>query len=323
MKIWGGKSSLDVKKGGCYGSGEELDIREAKEAAKQIGIPHYVIDLKKEYQESVIQYFVNEYKEGKTPNPCVFCNAKIKFNALLKKAFSLGIDFDYFATGHYAQIKFDKSSKRYFLHKGIHRSKDQSYFLYRLKQSQLKKIMFPLGNKRKEYIKEIARKNGFAKYAEKKESQNFVECGHYASLLDFNKKGKIVDINGNVLGTHEGIGHYTMGQRKNLKIGGLKSPYYVLQIDAKQNIIFAGPKEFAFSKIAKISNLNWIINPELIERDFKIKLRYGMSPVKSIFILKNKKEAVIEFKSPQFAVTPGQSAVFYNKDVVLGGGIIK
>jgi len=149
MKIWPGESSGTIKKSGCYGPGEAEDIKEAATAAAKIGIPHHVIDLTKEYQETVIKHFREEYVKGKTPNPCVVCNSKIKFGLLLDKAFSSGIEFDYFATGHYARIKFDQENKIYLLRRGADRTKDQSYFLYRLKQSQLKKIMFPLGGKKK------------------------------------------------------------------------------------------------------------------------------------------------------------------------------
>jgi len=324
MKIWPGESSGTIKKSGCYGPGEAEDIKEAATAAAKIGIPHHVIDLTKEYQETVIKHFREEYVKGKTPNPCVVCNSKIKFGLLLDKAFSSGIEFDYFATGHYARIKFDQENKIYLLRRGADRTKDQSYFLYRLKQSQLKKIMFPLGGKKKDEVKELARSSGFAKYAEKEESQNFVECDSYFSLLPPGQPGQIVDYKGKVLGEHEGISHYTIGQRRNLKIGGLKEPYYVLKIDARRNTVIVGPKEFAFSKEVKIGNLNWIVSPELITaKTIKAKIRYGMELSKCNFVSKSKKEAVLDFAQPQFAVTPGQSAVFYDGDTVLGGGMIK
>jgi len=320
MQIWGGKPSGGVKKSGCYGPGEAEDIAAATEACKRIGIPHHIIDLKKEYQENVISYFRDEYKKGKTPNPCVVCNSKIKFNLLLEKAFKSGIDFDYFATGHYARVSFDKTSGTYLLKRGLDRNKDQSYFLYKLKQSQLEKIIFPLGGMKKVDVKDLARKNGFADYAEKEESQNFVECDDYFSLLPQGKPGQIVDYKGNVLGEHDGIERYTVGQRRNLKVGGLKEPYYVLKIDSRRNTIIIGPKEFAYSDKAEIKDINWIIHPE--KNKIKVKVRYGASLAACSFSATRAKQVLLKFDKPQFAITPGQSAVFYDGEVVLGGGII-
>jgi tRNA-specific 2-thiouridylase len=323
MQIWSGADSIEIKRSGCYGPGEAKDIADAKKAAKKIGIPHFVIDLKKEYQKSIIEYFRNEYEKGKTPNPCVVCNSKIKFGLLLSKAFESGIDFDYFATGHYARVKSDKATGLYLLKKGLDKTKDQSYFLYRLTQKQLSKIIFPLGGKKKEEVRELAKQNGFEDYAEKEESQNFIECDNYFNLLPPGKTGQIVDIKGNILGSHNGISHYTVGQRKNLKIGGLKEPYYVLKIDAKKNTIIVGPREFAFSDTAKIKDISWIIPPKLItNKNIQAKIRYGAPSARCSLKITAPKEAILTFAKPQFAITPGQSAVFYDKDIVLGGGII-
>jgi len=323
MKIWDGPAT-DVKKGGCYGPGEAQDIKDAAEAAASIGVPHHVIDLAEEYRKIVLEYFRDEYVKGKTPNPCVVCNSKIKFGLLLDKAFSSGIDFDYFATGHYTKVKFDSEKKLFLLKRGVDKAKDQSYFLYRLKQSQLEKIIFPLGGMKKEEVKDLARKNGFEKYAEKEESQNFIECDTYFTLLPPGEPGQIVDYKGNVLGKHEDITHYTVGQRRNLKIGGLKEPYYVLRINAKRNTVIVGPKEFAFSKEVKVGDINWIVPPEKqTSKTIKAKIRYGMPLMRCAFVSKSRSSAMLEFSEPQFAVTPGQSAVFYDGDIVLGGGVIR
>jgi len=323
MKIWPGESSGRAKQGGCYGPGEEESIKEAAAAAALVGIEHHVVDLTREYHDTVIRHFREEYVKGKTPNPCVVCNAKIKFGFLMEKALSSGIDFDYFATGHYARVKRDAATGRYLLRRGADPAKDQSYFLYRLGQKQLAKIMFPLGGKKKSEVKELARKNGFVEFADKKESQNFVECDGYASLLPPGVPGKIIDHEGKILGEHAGITHYTVGQRK-LGIGGLKEPYYVLRIDARKNAVIVGPKEFAFAREVRVGNLNWIVPPELImATGVKAKIRYGMALAACKFMSKSKTEAVLEFDRPQFAVTPGQSAVFYAGDIVLGGGTIR
>jgi tRNA-specific 2-thiouridylase len=324
MKIWPGESSGKVKQDGCYGPGEAESIKEAAAAAARVGIPHHVIDLTAEYRDTVLKHFKEEYVKGKTPNPCVICNARIKFGLLLEKALSSGIAFDYFATGHYARIKYDDILDRYLLRRGVDRTKDQSYFLYRLKQDQLSRIMFPLGGKRKTEVKELARRFGFEKYAAKPESQNFVECDTYATLLPPGVPGKIIDHSGKILGEHEGIINYTVGQRRNLRLGGLPEPYYVLRIDARKSAVIVGPKEFAFSQSARVGQINWIVPAEKIKnKHIKAKIRYGMELTACHLELPSKSEAVLVFDAPQFAVTPGQSAVFYDGDIVLGGGMIK
>jgi tRNA-specific 2-thiouridylase len=322
MQIWDNNPNIKGTSSGCYGPNEKYDIRDAKKAAKMIGIEHYVINLQEEYKKAVIEYFQEEYQKGKTPNPCVMCNSKIKFGLLLDKAMKSGIKFDYFATGHYARVSFDEKNKIYLLKKGIDRTKDQSYFLYRLKQSQLSKIMFPLGSKKKSFIKQFAKENGFAEYAEKQESQNFVECDNYSALLPAGKPGMIVDYTGKEIGKHNGITNYTLGQRKNINIGGLKEPYYVLKINAKKNSIIVGPKRLAFFDKVSVKDINWIVPLSLIKDRVEVKIRYGAELAKATFVSKNKNRAVLKFSQPQFAVTPGQSIVFYDKDIVIGGGII-
>jgi tRNA-specific 2-thiouridylase len=322
MQIWDNNPNIKGTSSGCYGPNEKYDIRDAKKAAKMIGIKHHIVNLQEEYKKAVIEYFKEEYQKGRTPNPCVMCNSKIKFGLLLDKAMKSGIKFDYFATGHYARVSFDEKNKIYLLKKGIDKTKDQSYFLYRLKQKQLSKIIFPLGSKKKSFIKQFAKENGFEEYADKQESQNFVECDSYSALLPSGKPGKIIDYNGKILGEHNGITNYTLGQRKNINIGGLKEPYYVLKIDSKKNSIVVGPRRFAFFDRVSVKNINWIIPFNSTKNKIEVKIRYGAELAKATFISKNKNRAVLNFNKPQFAVTPGQSIVFYDKDIVIGGGII-
>jgi len=322
MQIWDNNPNIKGTSSGCYGPNEKYDIRDAQKAAKMIGIEHHIINLQKEYRKAVIEYFKEEYQKGRTPNPCVMCNSKIKFGLLIDKTLRSGIDFDYFATGHYVRVSFDKKKKLYLLKKGADRTKDQSYFLYRLKQSQLSKVMFPLGTKNKSFVKEFAKKNGFAEYASKQESQNFVECDSYSALLPNGKTGMIIDYNGKTLGEHTGIINYTLGQRKNINIGGLKEPYYVLKIDPNKNSIVVGPRRFAFFDNVSVKNINWIVPFNLAKNKIEVKIRYGAELAKATFVSKDKNKAVLKFAKPQFAVTPGQSIVFYDKDVVIGGGII-
>jgi tRNA-specific 2-thiouridylase len=322
MQIWDNNPNIKGTSSGCYGPNEKYDIKDAQKAAKMIGIEHHVINLQKEYKKAVIKYFQEEYQKGKTPNPCVMCNSKIKFGLLLDKAMKSGIKFDYFATGHYARVSFDEKNKIYLLKKGIDKTKDQSYFLYRLKQNQLSKIMFPLGSKKKSFIKQFAKENGFAEYADKQESQNFVECDNYSALLPAGQPGMIVDYNGKIIGEHNGITNYTLGQRKNINIGGLKEPYYVLKINAKKNSIVVGPRSLAFFNKVSVKDINWIIPLSLVKNKTEVKIRYGAELAKATFVSKNKNRAVLKFDKPQFAVTPGQSIVFYDKNIVIGGGII-
>jgi len=322
MQIWDNNPNIKGTSSGCYGPNEKDDIRDAKKAAKMIGIEHHVVNLQEEYRKAVLEYFKGEYQKGRTPNPCVMCNSKIKFGLLIDKALKSGIEFDYFATGHYVRVSYDEKSNLYLLKKGTDKTKDQSYFLYRLKQNQLSKVIFPLGSKKKSFVKEFAKKNGFAEYANKQESQNFVECDSYSALLPAGKPGMIIDYNGKVLGEHNGITNYTLGQRKNINIGGLKEPYYVLKIDSKKNCIIVGPRRFAFFDKVSVKNINWIIPFNKAKNKVEVKIRYGAELAKASFVSKDKSKAVLKFIKPQFAVTPGQSIVFYDKDIVIGGGII-
>jgi len=311
-------------KDGCYGPKEKQAVLDAKKMAEKIGIPHYVIDLKKEYKKEVLDYFKKEYLEGKTPNPCVVCNSRIKFGYLLKFAQASGINFDKFATGHYARVSFDKKKNRYVLKKGKDETKDQSYFLYRLTQNQLKNIIFPLGEYRKSEIKKMAKKIGYKEIAEKKESQNFIECDNYGTLFKNKfKKGNILDVERKILGKHNGVVFYTVGQRKGLDIGGLKEPFYVIRINAKKNEIVVGPKGLLFARKMTVKDSVWNFDSKVGQKiRCQVKIRFGAPSAGCRVTIKNGNTAEVKFAKEQFAIAPGQSAVFYKKDEVLGGGII-
>lgn len=322
MKVWNNNFDFKGSGKGCFGPNAEKNIISARKAAKKINIPHHVIDISKEFEKEVLNYFREEYQAGKTPNPCIVCNAKIKFGLFLKKALKSGLDFDCFATGHYVNNVFDRQKKIFLLKRGKDKLKDQSYFLYRLNQKQLAKIIFPLGKLTKEKIRQIAHQNGFAEYAKKQESQNFIECKDYSSIMHAGAPGKIIDPQGKFLGTHNGIVFYTIGQR-NLGLGGLREPYYVIRIDAKKNILVAGPKKYLYSDEVTVKNINWIMPLKFIKKNnIKVKIRYGSPLVDATFIKKSSQTALLTFKKPQPAVTPGQSIVFYDKEAVLGGGTI-
>jgi tRNA-specific 2-thiouridylase len=281
-----------------------------------------VFDLKNEYKTYVISYFKEEYLRGRTPNPCIICNHKLKFGFLLKKAEEAGLSFDFFATGHYARL--EKNNDRFFLKKALDKRKDQSYFLMGLKKEQLRNLMFPLGAYRKKETREMARKAGL-EIADKTESQDFIAGGDYSTLFaDKNiQPGEIVDETGKVLGVHKGITHYTIGQRKGLGVSSSK-PLYVLRIDAQNNKIVLTDKAGMFSSGLIASDLN-LLTSDSIKEPTKIsaKIRQNHKEAPAILYPIGKNEIKLIFDEPQLAVTPGQFVAFYDNDIVLGGGVIK
>ncbi|MCM8801091.1 MAG: tRNA 2-thiouridine(34) synthase MnmA [Candidatus Omnitrophica bacterium] len=301
-------------------------IEEAKKVADKLGIPHYVLNMQKDLEEKVIKEFCSEYLKGRTPNPCVRCNQFIKFDILLKKALAMGAR--YLATGHYARIVFNRNY--FLLKKAIDKTKDQSYFLYRLNQRQLKNIIFPLGNYKKAQVKDIAKKFGLG-VAERPSSQEICFlCGKdYRQFLKERlrdkecfqmEEGLIVDKQGNSLGRHKGIAFYTIGQRQGLGIAK-GYPLYIIHIDAEKNLITVGTKKDVYKKEFLLKEPNFILNLKKNKIVAKVKIRYNHR--EALADLEFYKDKIrVCFRKPQFAITPGQSAVFYDKDTVLGGGII-
>jgi tRNA-specific 2-thiouridylase len=324
MKIWDGSVACEAVRSGCYGPGEASDIEDAKKAAARLRIDHFVIDVCGEYEETVLNYFSTEYTEGRTPNPCIMCNAKIKFGSLIEKARLSGIPFNLFATGHYARIRRDAASGRYTLLRGLDELKDQSYFLHRLSQDQLSQVLFPLGEYRKEEVKSLALKAGFDEYLDKRESQDFLEFTDYAFLLkEPHWPGNIVDTAGNVIGRHRGIAFYTVGQRRALGLAGMKEPYYVLHIDAAKNEIIAGPKAGLMNDGLRAENMNWIIPlNDWPEGPVTAKIRSTAVPAPCTIGFRTDTSAAVYFDAPQESITRGQSVVFYCSEIVLGGGTI-
>jgi len=323
MKIWGGQPSSEVSvHHGCYGPGEEEDIEDARRVAQQLDIPFHVLDLTGEYQSEVLDYFSREYLSGRTPNPCVRCNPNIKFGALIEKARRSGLVFDYIASGHYARIEYDERERRYLLKKAKDFTKDQSYFLSFLSQKQLAQLIFPLGQYTKIEVREMA--NRFKlDIAAKPDSQNFI-CGDYTSLLvtDSNA-GPILDQSGNVLGQHQGIQFYTIGQRKGLGISAPK-PLYVTELDPVKNTVIVGDKEDLFSDQFVVSNLNWIAIVDLNQPlEMNVKIRSAHKETEALVTPLDDGHVQVTLKEPQSAVTPGQTAVFYRNESVVGAGIIE
>jgi tRNA-specific 2-thiouridylase len=305
----------------CYGPGEKKDVESATAVCQKLEIPFHTIDLRQEYQNHVIQYFRNEYLEGKTPNPCVVCNQKLKFGFLLEKARQAGLEFDYFATGHYARI--ENVSGRFLLKRAADSAKDQTYFLYGLTQQQLARTLLPLGDHTKQQVRDMARSLGL-QTANREESQDFIDGGDYSILFDQKEiqAGNIVNRAGRVLGKHRGIIHYTIGQRRGLGVAS-RQPLYVHRIDAAHNRIIVGNQENR-SRGLMAADLNLIgidrIDQPLDDVQVKIRLRHKAADA-TVYPTKDNKTKIL-FKTPQMSVTPGQSAVIYAGDTVLGGGII-
>lgn len=294
----------------------------ARKAAKEVGVEHEVVDMKDIFKEKVVDYFCHAYERGETPNPCVECNKYIKFGKLLDIALDLGCDK--VATGHYARIEYDEAEKRYLLRKGKDRNKDQSYFLYGLTQEQLSRILFPLGDFTKPEVREIARSYGL-QVAESKESQEvcFIEDDYRDFLLDKieYKSGEFVDLSGKVIGTHQGLPFYTIGQRKGLGLS-MGKPVYVLGLDREKNQIIVDDEEHLFRKALYAQNPNFIMFDKL-EGNIRVlaKVRYRAALAEAN-ISRAGEKVKVEFNEPQRAITKGQSVVFYDGEYVVGGGII-
>lgn len=322
MSLW--DPSFDIPLNGskgCFGPEESTTLIETQKMAAKLGIPHVIVPLAKQYRQSVIDYFRDEYKAGRTPNPCVKCNQLMKFGFLLDIAKEMGVDFDYFATGHYARVSEDGLV----LKTAADESKDQTYFLSRLKPAQLKKVLFPLGDFKKEDVKKMALDNGFEELFSKNESQDFIQCGDYSLLFDKEdiRPGSFVDKEGRILGKHNGIIHYTIGQRKGLGIGGLKEPLYVTRLDATKNEVVLGTQEELLSKALTGSDLNRIALAEnTTEGRAMVKIRYGHKAVQASFRIDEKEKLHVVFDSPQLSVTPGQTVALYDQEVVLASAII-
>lgn len=309
--------------------GDKESEKNARTMSEKLGIKFSCLNVEKEFKKIVIDYFLDEYNLGRTPNPCIECNRNIKFGFLIKKAIETGADF--IATGHYVRLQKEIKNKitRFKLLKSKDKNKDQSYFLYTLNQEKLKYCLFPIGDYEKSVVRILAEKNGF-KIANKKESQEicFIENKYYGDFLKEHLElvsGDIVDENNNILGKHKGLPLYTIGQRRDIGIGGT-GPYYVLKIDRRKNkLIVSNKKENKnlYSKKIIVNKLNWI-SRETPCFPFKIKakVRYRMESEFAI-ISKEKEKVEVCFLKPQRAIMPGQSIVFYKNSEVLGGGIIK
>ncbi len=302
-------------------------VTRARAVASDLGIPYYVVDFSEHFKKEVIDYFCEAYLRGLTPNPCIICNARIKFGKLMEKARSLGASL--IATGHYANVCFNKKTGRYLLKEGRDKAKDQSYFLFNLSQDQLAGAMFPLGNITKDKVRAMAKKMKLPAFnAVSSQDICFVQDADYAEYIK--KKttakilpGEIMDSKGNVLGRHKGIPFYTIGQRRGLGVAH-KEPLYVTEIDIDNNRIIAGPRSELMKSSLVAEGMNWI-SIESLKDPIKVKamIRYKHKKASAIVTRIGKDSVRVDFAQPQYAPTPGQAVVFYDKDIVVGGGWIK
>lgn len=321
MKLWEREEKFECKFQRCC---SPSDIRDARRVADALGINFYVLDLIKEFKEEVVNNFVNEYSMGRTPNPCILCNGRMKFCHLIKKADELGIH--YLATGHYAMIK--KEGHNYYFLKAYDRRKDQSYFLFNTPVDVLPRLLMPLGDFYKEDVREIARKK-LLKVADKPDSQEicFIPDDNYSKFLIKSglneRRGKIVDSQGNLLGYHTGFFNFTVGQREGLRIV-VGRRLYVTKIDALSNTVIVSNDVDTFKKEFFVREPNWFIpvkGGDIIDCNVKIRYRNPDTPCRCEIFNDNRIKVIL--KHPQRAITPGQAAVFYQDDILIGGGWIE
>ena len=309
-----------------FGCGGNQDVLDARAVADKLGIPHHLFDFQQAFEQLVIRQFADAYEAGLTPNPCIQCNAHLKFGAMLDRALEMG--FDYVVSGHYARIRREESSGRYLLYKAADQSKDQTYFLACLNQHQLAHILFPLGSLTKAEVREIAEKEGLVT-ARKRDSQDicFVPDGDYAAFLQrytgkTYPEGNYLNLEGQVVGRHKGAVCYTRGQRKGLGIA-LGAPVYVCQKDMDANTVTVGPNEALFSSALRANNWNWFPFPALTEpMTVTAKIRHSRLELPATVYPEDNGFARVEFEVPQRAVTPGQAVVLYDGQQVVGGGTI-
>jgi tRNA-specific 2-thiouridylase len=322
MKVWPSFLPGEGAEGGCCGLGA---VEDARAVAFRLGLSHYVLNFGEVFSQLVIEPFCRAYAAGRTPNPCILCNRDVKWQVLLRKARELGAT--YLATGHYARRGFAPATGRHTLHRAVDQGKDQSYALYALTQEQLGATLFPLGGLRKSEVRRLAAERGLP-VATKADSQEicFIPDGDYRPFLrkhapETLQPGPILDLRGREVGRHEGLAFYTIGQRKGLDLPG--GPHYVVRLDLARHAVVVGRRADLYRRDFVATDVNWVsVSPPTTPQTAEVKIRYRIPPAPAEVIPDGEAQVRVVFREPQPAVTPGQAAVFYQGDLVLGGGTI-
>jgi tRNA-specific 2-thiouridylase len=324
MKLWDyDEVGGDARRQGCC----DLDsVNNARAVCDFLDVPHYVLDFTRQFRDTVMQDFVTQYRSGRTPNPCVLCNTEIKWELFLGRAREVG--YEAIATGHYARVGYDDKTKRYWLKRGIDPSRDQSYALWGIRQGSLRHTVLPMGRITKKEARRLAAEAGL-KTAQTAESMEicFVADNNYERFIreyigEEIPRGDIIDESGNVIGQHKGIPFYTIGQRRGLGIAH-PTPLYVREIDVQHNRIVVGERDDIAGTAMTVSQVNWVSSSPRTETfDAEVKIRYQHSARPATVTPLGSERLGIRFRSPQNAITPGQSAVLYESDTLLAGGII-
>jgi tRNA-specific 2-thiouridylase len=326
MRLWASEAEeVTTDHQGCCSI---EDIEDARRVCQTLGVPHYVLNVEREFREHVMDYFVDEYQKGRTPHPCIACNDRIKYDFLMRRAEML--DAQYVATGHYARIGCDDETGERMLLKGVDPTKDQSYVLFGLSELQLQRMLLPVGGYAKTRIRELAAEGGLH-LADKRDSQEicFIPQGDYREFLKKRiepKPGEMVHVDGRVLGTHKGIEFFTIGQRRGLGVAPntpATERLFVAGVDAESGRVYLGPEEALYKRDVAINGVNYVGgNPPSTPMHVTAKIRYNGQDASAVLSPGAPGEAVLRFEEPQRAITPGQAAVFYEGDRVLGGGYV-